>query len=160
MSSEEELVTDETDRNDPDIQQIMREVFGNVIGASVSEPLSGDLNVNFVCLSASLSVMDHQIPSFTSGSYFARSASYVNSKTTQDMNHGQSNSAMATTRTETTHGLTYSRARAIDITTWQSVDAICLCCLTHGACVKVTGLQPLLTTARMRLTVVHGKEDS
>jgi len=37
-------------------------------------------------------------------------------------------------------------ARAIDITAWQSVDAICLCCQTHGACVKVTGLQPLLTT--------------
>ena len=63
------------------------------------------------------------------------------------MNHGQSNSAMVTTRTETTHGLTYSMARAIDITAWQSVDAICLCCLTHGACVQVSGLQPLLTTA-------------
>ena len=56
------------------------------------------------------------------------------------MNHGQSNSTMAT-RMETTHGLTYSMARAIDITAWQSVDAICLCCLTHGACVKVTGFQ-------------------
>jgi len=37
------------------------------------------------------------------------------------MNHGQSNSLMVTTRTETTHGLTYSVARAIDITAWQSV---------------------------------------
>jgi len=29
-----------------------------IIGASVSEPLSSDLNVNFVCLSVCLSVMD------------------------------------------------------------------------------------------------------
>ena len=76
------------------------------------------------------------------------------------MNHGQSNSVMATTRTETIHGLTYSMARVIDITAWQSVDAICLCCLTRNACVKVTGLQPHLTTARRRLPVAHVKEDS
>ena len=63
-----------------------------------------------------------------------------------NMNHGQSNSSMATKRTETTHGLTYSVARVIDITAWQSVNAVCVCCLTHGAYVKVTGLQPLLTT--------------
>ena len=42
------------------------------------------------------------------------------------MNHGQSNSAMAT-RTETTHGLTYSMARAIDILNRM---AICLCHLS------------------------------
>jgi len=74
------------------------------------------------------------------------------------MNHGQSNSSMATTRTETTHKLTYSVARAIDITAWQSVDAICVCCLTHSACVKVSELQPLLTTVQWRLPVVHVKE--
>jgi len=51
---------------------------------------------------------------------------------------------MATARTETTHGLNYSVARAIDVTEWQSVNAVCLYCLTHGACVNVTGLQPLL----------------
>ena len=54
---------------------------------------------------------------------------------------------------------TYSMARAIDITAWQSVDAVCLCCLTHGACVKVTGLQ-LLTTARRRRPVAYVKEDT
>ena len=75
------------------------------------------------------------------------------------MNHGQSNSSMVTTRTEPTHGLTYSVARTIHVTTWQSVDAVCLCCLTHGACVKFTGLQPLLTTAQWRLPVAHVKED-
>ena len=45
------------------------------------------------------------------------------------LNHGQSNSSMATTRTENTHGPTYPVARAIDITAWQSVDTVCLCCL-------------------------------
>jgi len=35
-----------------------------------------------------------------------------------------------------THGLTYSVARAIDITAWQSVDTVCLCCLTHCVCVR------------------------
>jgi len=35
---------------------------------------------------------------------------------------------------ETIRGLTYSVSRAIEVTTWQSVDAVCLCCLTHGSC--------------------------
>ena len=60
---------------------------------------------------------------------FVRFASCVNS-------HGQSSSLMATTETETTRWLTYSVARVIDITAWQSVDTICLCCLTHGVCVS------------------------
>jgi len=46
----------------------------------------------------------------------------------------QSNSSMATTRTENAHGLTYPVTRAIDITAWQSVNTVCLCCLTHGVC--------------------------
>ena len=50
--------------------------------------------------------------------------------------HGQSSSLMATTKTETTRWLTYSVARVIDIIAWQSVDTICLCCLTHGVCVS------------------------
>jgi len=45
------------------------------------------------------------------------------------MSYGQFNSLMVTTRTETTHGLTYSVVRALEVTTWQSVDAVCLCCL-------------------------------
>ena len=40
--------------------------------------------------------------------------------------------------------------RAIDITAWQFVDTICLCCLTHGVCVS-HWTQPLLTTGRQRL---------
>ena len=40
------------------------------------------------------------------------------------MNHGQSTSSVVTTRTESIHGLTYSVARMIEVTTWQSVDAI------------------------------------
>jgi len=69
------------------------------------------------------------------------------------MNHGQSNSSMATTRTETTHRLTYSVAKAIDITTWQSVDANlsllpdswCLCqshwtpTSSHNSAMEATG---------------------
>ena len=63
------------------------------------------------------------------------------------MNHGQSASLMATTRTETTtQGLTYSVARMMEVIAWQSVSAVYLCCLTHSACVEVTGLQSLLTT--------------
>jgi len=37
------------------------------------------------------------------------------------------------------HG--YSVARVIEVTAWQSVDAVSLCCLTHGFCVEVAGLQ-------------------
>jgi len=49
------------------------------------------------------------------------------------MNHEQSTSSMATNRTEITHGLAYSVSRAIEITAWQSVSAVCLYCLTHGS---------------------------
>jgi len=42
------------------------------------------------------------------------------------MNHGQSTFSMATTRMETTHGLTYSVDRVIDVAAWPSVDAVCV----------------------------------
>jgi len=149
----------------PSIQSIPSMTFANKAGSHAGSGRSlgrvwaspySDLNVNFVCLS----VMDRQRTVNHFQLLFCAFASCVNSKTTRDMNHGQSNSAMATTRTKTTHGLIYWMARAIDITAWQSVDAICLCCLTHSACVKITGLPPLLTTVRRRLPVVHVKEDS
>ena len=123
-----ELIDTETDL-------VLRRV-SIIIGASVSEPLSSDLNVNFVCLS----VMDG--PSTYCKSHPAlilhvlRHVLIQNHSRVEDMNHGQSNSSMAITRTETTHGLTYSAARVIDITTWQSVGTVCLSCLTHGVCVS------------------------
>jgi len=46
---------------------------------------------------------------------------------------------------ETTHGLAYLVARVLEETAWQSIDAVYLCCLTHGSCVEITGLQSLLT---------------
>ena len=99
-----------------------------VIGASVSEPLSSDLNVNFVCLSVCLSVC-HGPSTYRKSlpALILRVLRHAfNSKTTRDMNHGQSNSTMAT-RTETTHRLTYSMARAIDILNRM---AICRCHLS------------------------------
>ena len=60
------------------------------------------------------------------------------------INLGQSTSSKVTTRTET-HEVTYPVARMIEVTKWKSVNAVCLCCLTHGSCVEVTGLQSLLT---------------
>ena len=51
----------------------------------------------------------------------------------KDVNHEQSTS-MATTTTETPRGLACSVSRVIEVTAWQSVDAVCLCCLTHGSC--------------------------
>jgi len=99
----------------------------DLIGASVSEPLSSDISVNFVCLSVCLSVCHG--PSTYLKSLPALILCILHHALIQkplkiDMNHGQSNSAMATTRTEPTRRLTYSMARAIDITAWQSVDAI------------------------------------
>ena len=47
------------------------------------------------------------------------------------INCEQTTSSMATT---TTCGLTYSVSRAIEVTAWQSVDSVFLCCLTHGSC--------------------------
>jgi len=60
--------------------------------------------------------------------------SCVNSKRARGyvaVNREQITSSMART---TTRGLTYSLSRAIEVTAWQSVDAVCLCCLTHGSC--------------------------
>ena len=78
-----------------------------IIEASVSEHLSSDLSVNLIYLS----VMDG--PSTYRKSLLALIlrvfVSCVNSKTS---------------RTETTHGLTSSVARAIDITAWQSVHTV------------------------------------
>ena len=50
------------------------------------------------------------------------------------VNREQFPSLMVTTRTETTCGLMYSVSKAIEVTAWQSDDAVCLCCLTHGSC--------------------------
>jgi len=52
----------------------------------------------------------------------------------EDVNHEQSTSLMATARMETTHELTYSVSRAIEVTTWQSVDAICHWTVCHCRC--------------------------
>ena len=32
-------------------------------------------------------------------------------------------------------------ARVTEVTAWQSVNTVCLCCLTHCSCIDVTGLQ-------------------
>ena len=48
------------------------------------------------------------------------------------MNYEQSTSV--TKMMETTHGPTYSESRAIEETTWQSVDEVHHWCLTHGSC--------------------------
>jgi len=55
------------------------------------------------------------------------------------MNHEQPmyTSSMVATRMETTHERTWTylfRARPIEATAWQSVDAVCHCCLTHSSC--------------------------
>jgi len=46
------------------------------------------------------------------------------------MNQEQFNSLMVATRMDTTQGHTFSVARTIGVTTWQSVSAICHCRLT------------------------------
>ena len=125
--------------------------------------LSSHLNMNFVCLFVCLSVC-HEPAAYckllpTLILCVLRHVLIKNHSRVDDMNHGQSNSSMATTRAETIHGHTYLMARTIHVTTWQSVDAVCLCCLTHSTCVEVTGLQSLLTTVRWRLPVAHVKED-
>jgi len=81
--------------------------FVDIIGASMSETLSSELRLSvcllvclFVGLSVCLSVCHGStvnLPQITSGSYFARFASRVNSKNhlrVEDMNHGQSNSSI------------------------------------------------------------------
>ena len=97
----------------------------DLIGASVSEPLSSDISVNFVCLSVchGPSTYCKSLPTLI---LRILHHALIQKPLEIDMNHGQSNSAMATTRTEPTRGLTctYSMARAIDIAAWQSVDAI------------------------------------
>ena len=76
-----------------------------------------------VCLSVCLSVwMDRNHFRLL---FCARFASCVNSKNTRREPHGQSNSSVATTRTETTHGLAYPVARAIDISLALDPPALC-----------------------------------
>ena len=47
------------------------------------------------------------------------------------MNHEQSTSLMVTTRTVTTHELTYSVSRVTEVTALQSVNAICYWIVCH-----------------------------
>ena len=63
---------------------------------------------------------------------------------------------MVTTRMETTHGLTFSVARVIEVTAWQSVNAVCHCCLTHGSQCHWTQISWLQWWG---LPVAHGKKD-
>ena len=65
----------------------------------------------------------------------------------KDMNNEQPASSIVTRMMETTHGLTYSVARVIEVSAWQSVNAVCLCCVAHSSCIEVKGLQSLLTGA-------------
>jgi len=56
------------------------------------------------------------------------------------MNQEQLNSLMVSTRMDTTQGHTFSVARTIGVTTWQSVSDICHCVAWLGDfCVEVTG---------------------
>ena len=128
----------------PHITQIVILLFSKFLSTSCTVPpfgvmrrtLNNNLNVNFVCVSVVC------VPVICVSVCQSRTINHFGCYSrVEDVNHGQSNSSMATTRMETTHGLTNSVARAIDITAWQSIDAVCLCCLTHGACVKVTGLK-------------------
>jgi len=73
------------------------------------------------------------------------------------VNHEQSTSSMATARTETTCGLTYSVSRAREVTAWQSVNAICLCCLTDSSCHWTH--THLFWVQRWGLPEVRAKED-
>ena len=61
-------------------------------------------------------------------------------------NYEQSTSSIVTVMSENTHELTYSVARVIEVTAWQSVDAVYHCCLTHGSC-HWPGLRSLLAIA-------------
>jgi len=61
-------------------------------------------------------------------------------------NYEQSTSSMVTAMLENTHELTYSVARVIEVTAWQSVYAICHCYQTHGSC-HWPGLRSLLAIA-------------
>ena len=137
---------------------------------SVSEPLSSDLNVNFVCLSVCLSVCHG--PSTYCKSLPALILCILRHALIQKpLETWTMDSLTPWWRQQRQRQLTdYSMARAIDITAWHSVNAICLCCvvsfpddfslfvpfgrmkclacesiccLTHSACVQVTGLPPL-----------------
>ena len=67
----------------------------------------------------------------------------------------QSTSSIATTWTETTHRLTYSVARTIEVTAWHSVDAVCHCCLTTD---PVIGLKIISLGYSDEATIMHGKK--
>ena len=105
-----------------------------LVGASVSEPLSSDLNVNFTCLSVCHGPSTYH--KSTSSSYFARFASCINSKTTRELKTWTMDSLTPRWRRQGWRPPLDLPTRAIDITTWQFVDTICLCCLTHGVCVS------------------------
>ena len=46
-------------------------------------------------------------------------------------------------------------ATAIEVTTWQSVNTICHCCLTPGSCVEATG--PILLATAVEASAYQKK---
>jgi len=57
-----------------------------LVGASVSEPLTSDLNVNFVCLSVRLSVMDSPLTVNHFWTFFCALCVMRYSNTSQELN--------------------------------------------------------------------------
>jgi len=106
-----------------------------LIGASLSEP-----HISVTSLPTRVYAWTDHLLYVTSSIYFVRFASCVNLKRTpgvEDMKqfkHDSTTSLMVTSRMETTHRLTYSLARVVEVTSWQSFSAVCHCCLTHGSC--------------------------
>ena len=113
-----------------------------IIGASVSEPLSSDLNVNFVCLSVCLSVCHGgtvNLLQITSGSYFARFASCIDSKTTWELNSWTMDSLTPQQWQQWQRPLTDLPIQWLERYTQPHGNLsipFCLWWLTHGVCVS------------------------
>jgi len=97
------------------------------------------------------------VPQVTSGSYFAISCTFVNTKTihqhTQREGTNCRSSSMATARTESTRGPTYSMTRVIQATPWQKgfiCQCHCLCCHYSPLRVAHGPSSPLATSMSSR----------
>jgi len=106
-----------------------------LVGASLSDPNTSVTSLRLcVCMFACLLGPTTYCKSLP-GSYFACFASCINSKRARgyvSVNREQSTSSMAMT---TTRGLAYSVSRVMEVSAWQSVNAICfVACMTHGSC--------------------------
>ena len=91
----------------------------SIIGASLSEPHVDEFAVEYICVYIYAYIYHTSCHKSLPALILHVLASFINSKTVQKLLSKKTRSSIATARTETSRGPTYSMATVIEATAWQ-----------------------------------------